>query len=503
MLIEMHCHTAEHSSCSKVAAVELVQRVLAKRLNGLVLTDHHFLWSEPDLEELRRQAGVPPDFVILSGQETNVPLFGDVLIYGAPIAIRRGTSLEQIRLEFPDVAVVWAHPYRDGRIPGDELLRSPLLNGVEIFNSNHTVQQNSRGLQDWRRLKFTATGGTDTHAASYAGIYPTLFVHAVWTVNELVNEIRSGECRPYLKEVSRREDDKVTEVTIGKEKPDRTRETVIVRNPPNDAAWSAAERAFHIMTAISQNGFDQGTFRVPQPLEKSAAAGTIMEQGITGQSLFDQLIAASTEEAENYLRLSAQWLARLHLLRLGITVPEEFLREETRRLDVDLARFTNSNHPYRAKISEIVTAVKMAEQEVIDRDSNLLVQGHGDYHPQNIFIGQDRTNAEKGIYVAAIDFERSQVMPPAFDVGWFLAQARSQFASYPNLASGMVEETFLDAYMEAAGAVLADDFWRQVELFRARANVSIAAFLVKLGMGSSAELWRVLVESERALTYVV
>ena len=144
-----------------------------------------------------------------------------------------------------------------------------------------------------------------------------------------------------------------------------------------------------------------------------------------------------------------------------------------------------------------------AEREVMDRDEEFCFQGHGDYHPKNIIIGPDGSMRHNGVYVAAIDFERSQVMPPAFDVGWFLAQARSQFASYPTLTGGLVEEVFVEAYREAAGAVLVDDFWRQVELFRARANISIAAFLVKMGMGDSAELWRVLVESERALTYVV
>jgi len=44
------------------------------------------------------------------------------------------------------------------------------------------------------------------------------------------------------------------------------------------------------------------------------------------------------------------------------------------------------------------------------------------------------------------------------------------------------------------------DFLRQVELFRARANISIASYLVKLGLGDSAELWQLLVEAERALT---
>jgi hypothetical protein len=43
------------------------------------------------------------------------------------------------------------------------------------------------------------------------------------------------------------------------------------------------------------------------------------------------------------------------------------------------------------------------------------------------------------------------------------------------------------------------DFQRQVELFRARANPNIAAFLIKVGMGDSEDLWRVLVEAEPAI----
>ena len=42
-------------------------------------------------------------------------------------------------------------------------------------------------------------------------------------------------------------------------------------------------------------------------------------------------------------------------------------------------------------------------------------------------------------------------------------------------------------------------FGRQVELFRARTNLSIAAYLVKLGLGDSEDLWRVLVEAEKAV----
>ena len=110
------------------------------------------------------------------------------------------------------------------------------------------------------------------------------------------------------------------------------------------------------------------------------------------------------------------------------------------------------------------------------------------------------SGGEDGIFVAALDFERSQVMPPAFDVGWFLTQFRNQFAAHMHVIANCKDEDFLEAYATEAGEDVQPDFLRQVELFRARTNISIASFMIEMGLGESGELWRILVEAERALT---
>ena len=45
-----------------------------------------------------------------------------------------------------------------------------------------------------------------------------------------------------------------------------------------------------------------------------------------------------------------------------------------------------------------------------------------DFHPKNIFLGQDNQENRDTLFIAAIDFESSLVLPRAFDVGCFLAQ---------------------------------------------------------------------------------
>ncbi|HEY5975633.1 MAG TPA: phosphotransferase [Geobacteraceae bacterium] len=497
MLIEMHCHTAEHSPCSGVAAVELVRQVFAKGLQGIVLTDHHHLWSAEELRTLRHRAGVPDHFLIMTGQELSSADFGDVLVYGAEEAFPRGTSLAQVRENCPAAALVWAHPYRGSRLPTDDRLCSPLLDGVEIFNTNHTVRGNSQGLRDWHRCRFTAIAGTDTHGGSYAGLYPTIFDHPIATIHDLATELRHGRCRPFFKEIPHAgANSLVTEVTIGTKGADENRERIIIRELHDHHAWTSAERAYRIMAAIAGHGFTDGPYRIPRPIDEDANAMTLIEQGVRGKSLYDKLLTATTADGRDYLQLTARWLARLHGLRLAVTPVDEFLAREEKRLARYLERFSDINHKHARKAAELMAFVRDAELHLPMAG---FVQGHGDFHPKNVFVGQDSQDNRATVFVAAIDFASSYVMPPAFDVGCFLAQFRNQFFTDPAVLAAYPEQLFLDAYLAEAGTP-APDFLRQVELFRARTNLSIAAYLIKLGLGESEAVWRVLVEAEQALT---
>lgn len=500
MLIEMHCHTAEHSPCSSIPAVELVRQVFAKGLQAIVLTDHHYLWPTNELAALRKEAGVPDHFRIMSGQEVRTADLGDVLVYGATRSLPSGTALADIRRLYPDAALVLAHPYRRNRLPAVAELMNPFINGVEIFNSNHTVRGNSRGLQDWHRHRFTATAGTDTHGFGYAGIYPTIFDHPTTDILGLAGEIRNGRCRPFLKEIPRSGAHAlVTEVTIGTKGQDEQRERIIIRTIDSDLRWRSAERTFQIMKALATNGFGAGRYRVPQPIDEDPDSRVLIEQGIRGKSLFDKLISSPPESWQEYFELAARWLARFHCLKLRLTGVDEFLPKEEQRIANYLQRFEQSGNCHLAKAQEIAARLLAEEQRMVAGSPELLVQGHGDYHPKNIIIGQDSLEDRTTMFVAAIDFASSLTLPPAFDVGCFLAQFRNQLFPYPEILSRLPDEIFLQAYADEAGKPSAG-FHRQVEIFRARTNLSIAAYLIKVGMGDSPDLWRVLLEAEQALT---
>jgi 3',5'-nucleoside bisphosphate phosphatase len=501
MIIEMHCHTREHSSCSNVAAADLAQSCFDKGLQGLVFTDHHYLWPAEEIRALRRRLAVPDYFLLLTGQEVTTADFGDILIYGATRSFSRGTSLDEIRQGFPDAALVWAHPYRHDNHPSPERLTDQRLNGVEIFNSNHSIAEITRGLRDWHRFKFIALAGTDTHAASYTATYPTVFDHPVPTVAELATEIRHGRCRPYFMEIPRAgtSDTLVTELDLGVEDGGRCREMIVIKDHENPEAWKSARQTARVMEAIGRCGFEQGMFRIPRPLGHDPETLTTIEQGIKGKNLFDRLLEAERGQARRYLKMAAQWLARLHNCRLQVTPPAAWLENEPKRLERYVSALSRMNHPHTRKGEEIMNFVLEAERNLYLNRPDMLVQGHGDFHLKNILIGLDNPEDQETCYVAAIDFDSSYSMPPAFDVGTFLAQFQNQFFNFRQVRQKVSPELFLATYLDEIQKV-EPDFSSQVELFKARTSLSIIYYLVKVGLGESENLWRVMVEAEQSLT---
>ena len=78
MKFDLHMHTRRHSPDSITDPYELVKSALAAGLDGIVITEHDYLWTEAELEELRAAA---PGLVILAGVEV-AARSGDVLCYG-------------------------------------------------------------------------------------------------------------------------------------------------------------------------------------------------------------------------------------------------------------------------------------------------------------------------------------------------------------------------------------------------------------------------------------
>ena len=496
MIIELHCHTREHSKCSNADAAELLRFAYRAKAQGLVLTDHEYLWSEEEIGELKSRSGMQEQFLVLSGQEVRTRDWGDVLVYGAAESIERGVSLDEVRRRWPEAAIVWAHPYRKGREPADHELLDDRLDGIEIFSSNHSASESSRALKDWHRLRFTAISGTDAHNKTSVGAYPTVFDHPIKDAKELASEIKAGRCRPYFKQqpeggTSRTE---VVAISIGREESDK-RQDLIIKTYQDREAWKEGKRSHDIMKAIS-DCMGSERFRTPKPYGSSEEGYVIVEERLSGATLFESIVSSTGEHAEKILRLTAQWLARLHNCKLRITPVNEFIEIEPERLNWYLSGMREHDHKHLERAQDVLDHVLEKEKAIYRDRQGMLVQGHGDFHPKNIFTEED----ENGLYLGAIDFDSSYVLPPAFDVGTFLAQFMNQFYHEPEVEERISNEVFLEAYMRHADEP-GEDFISQVNLFKARCCLSIIYYLVKVGLGDSENFWHVLVEAERSLSH--
>jgi hypothetical protein len=376
---------------------------------------------------------------------------------------------------------------------------NPDLDGIEIFSGNHTVRENCRGLRDWHRFKFTAIGGTDTHAEAQGDFYPTQFDHPVRDIGGVAAEIKAGRCRPFFKEIPKSGANlEVIEITIGTKGEDEVRPRLIFRKYDSRRGWEKAERAFTIMEEIYRNGFDGGSFRVPTPIDREPETFTLIEQGLRARSLFDKLKPGRPDGGREFIEMSARWLARLHDLRLRVTPLEEYLEEEPARLGRYVKHFSRIDHPMTRIAEKIMEGVCERVPRIAASSPEAVVQCHGDYHPKNIFIGQDRAGDRATQFVSAIDFESSYTAPRAFDVGCFLAQCENQLSQIPGLLVNRPGEIFLNAYRDASGN-LPSDFASQVNAYRARADLSIASYLISVGKGDSDDLKRVMRDAGEAL----
>ena len=158
-----------------------------------------------------------------------------------------------------------------------------------------------------------------------------------------------------------------------------------------------------------------------------------------------------------------RWLSKLHKARFKITPEEEYLQIEPQRLEYYLKSLIETRNRYLDRVREIKDQVLAQEIELIRSRPEILVQGHGDFHPRNIFIGRDEP--EGGEYVTAIDFGSSYQLPRAFDVGTFLAQYVNMFFRERQVQMHAPSDIFLRTYLDQTRD-LEEDFLAQVSLYK-------------------------------------
>ena len=192
MKFDLHLHTARHSPDSITDPFDLLKSAIAAGLDGVVLTEHDFLWTEDELQELRSAAR---GLVILAGVEIT-GRGGDVLVYGItnPFALPKGTQWGELCREVhrQGGAAVAAHPNRWGQ-PFEKLLKDQKaeLDGIEVMSNNMDPDLRERAAALLTKYpQFAQLGNSDSHAPETVGCCYTEFDAEIRTNADLVAAIR-------------------------------------------------------------------------------------------------------------------------------------------------------------------------------------------------------------------------------------------------------------------------------------------------------------------------
>jgi predicted metal-dependent phosphoesterase TrpH len=198
MKFDLHMHTTRHSPDSEMDPFDLVHRALELGLDGVVITEHDWLWTEAELEELRAAA---PGLVVLAGVEVSSEQ-GHFLAYGVgdPFAIPRGITVMELcrRVHRQGGAVVAAHPFRWGQdfdaILGD---LKPELDGMELMTNNMDEECRRLAADIYRKYRLAGLGSSDAHRVEVLGRCYTDFDARIRNSNDLVAAIRDRRSVPH------------------------------------------------------------------------------------------------------------------------------------------------------------------------------------------------------------------------------------------------------------------------------------------------------------------
>jgi predicted metal-dependent phosphoesterase TrpH len=193
MKFDLHMHTRRHSHDAMSDPIELIRSAKAAGLDGVVITEHDYLWPEDELQELRVAV---PGIVVLSGVEVT-GRGGDMLVYGAtdPFALPRGIAWPELCREVHrqgGVAVA-AHPNRWGQ-PFEQILRDqkPEIDGIEVMSNNMDPDLRRRAAELLVKYPhFAQLGNSDSHDPATVGCCYTHFSCTIQSTADLVAAIRN------------------------------------------------------------------------------------------------------------------------------------------------------------------------------------------------------------------------------------------------------------------------------------------------------------------------
>jgi len=207
MIIDMHVHTQASGDSS--ATVDQYCRIIKQyrkyhHFHGLVMTEHGFYDQQKTYQKIAEKY----DVLMLQGVEVDTNL-GHLLLYGITANFLKQIDVSRRNLKSQKVIktindcggiAIPAHPFRNS-IYGRALTKSEIgleeISIIEELNGSNSEGQNKKATALMEQTGLKGIGGSDAHYANRIWFLncATKFKNAIYTVEDLVKELRHGHFR--------------------------------------------------------------------------------------------------------------------------------------------------------------------------------------------------------------------------------------------------------------------------------------------------------------------
>jgi predicted metal-dependent phosphoesterase TrpH len=196
---DLHIHTSRHSPDSGINPFALMRHARQLGLAGIVITEHDWLWSEEELEELR---AATPGVQVYAGVEVSAHE-GHFLCYGVSDLgpLGKGITLRELctAAHAQGGVVIAAHPFRWGQDFEAIAVSDAALDGLEIMSSNMDEALRAKAKETLQRhhKRWAVLGNSDAHTLETVGVCYSEFAEAIRDQADLIEALRSGYVEPH------------------------------------------------------------------------------------------------------------------------------------------------------------------------------------------------------------------------------------------------------------------------------------------------------------------
>ena len=197
MKIDLHCHT-KYSGDNYLEPEELVEQAIKMNLDGVCITEHSSLLDSWVIEKIK----VPESFYVFRGVELYTS-HGHLLAYGLkedswdPWYSHNYLDLFRVleKIHSHGGICVPSHPFRGWDSFGENVFKIDGIDAIETHNGIDLENMNQKAIHVASLRNLPSIGGSDCHQKAQVGRAFTEFKNPVHTIDELIEEIKKGNCK--------------------------------------------------------------------------------------------------------------------------------------------------------------------------------------------------------------------------------------------------------------------------------------------------------------------